>query len=154
MIAEPVSPLISPTSTDFDQVYADFEWRLPAHFNIAESICDRHLDLTDRCAMFYENEQGDTAQYTFGRLRKTSNQLANALAGLGIAEGDRVAIVLPQRVETALSHLALYKLKAIAVPLSGLFGSDALLYRLKDSGAKLIITDAKHRELIESIKPF
>ncbi len=146
-------PLISPDSRDFDQVCADFHWRLPTHFNIAESVCDRHQNLADRIAMFYENELGESAQYTFGQLATTSNQLANALTGLGIKEGDRVAIVLPQRLETGLSHLALYKLKAIAVPLSGLFGSDALSYRLRDSGAKLLITDAKHRELIESIKP-
>jgi acetyl-CoA synthetase len=101
--------------------------------------------------MFYENEQGVTAQYTFGQLRKSSNQLANALAALGIVEGDRVAIVLPQRLETGICHLALYKLKAIAVPLSGLFGPDALSYRLNDSGAKLAITDAAHRDLIESL---
>jgi len=103
--------------------------------------------------MFYENEQGETSQTTFGQLRKASNQLANALAGMGIREGDRVAIVLPQRIETGLAHLALYKLKAIAVPMSGLFGSDALAYRLRDSGAKLIISDTNHRELIESLLP-
>jgi acetyl-CoA synthetase len=153
MPVESISPLISPDNTNFDQVYADFEWGLPSHFNIAESICDRHHNLAGKIALFYENEQGETAQTTFGQLRKASNQLANALAGMRIGEGDRVAIVLPQRLETALAHLALYKLKAIAVPLSGLFGSDALSYRLRDSGSKLIITDAKHRELIESIRP-
>jgi acetyl-CoA synthetase len=153
MPVESISPLISPDNTNFDQVYADFEWGLPSHFNIAESICDRHHNLAGRIALFYENEQGETAQTTFGQLRKASNQLANALASMGIGEGDRMAIVLPQRLETALAHLALYKLKAIAVPLSGLFGSDALSYRLRDSGSKLIITDAKHRELIESIRP-
>jgi len=153
MVTKPVNPLINPDSTDFNQVYANFQWRLPAHFNIAESICDRHHNLAGRIAMFYENEQGETSQTTFGQLHKASNQLANALAGMGIREGDRVAMVLPQRVETGLAHLALYKLKAIAVPLSGLFGSDALSYRLQDSGAKLVISDAKHRELIESLKP-
>ncbi len=123
------------------------------HFNIAKNVCDRHRNLAGKIALFYENERGDTARTTFGQLRKASNQLANALLGLGIKKGDRVAIVLPQRLETGLAHLAIYKINAIAVPLSGLFGSDALSYRLKDSGAKLLITDASHRELIESIKP-
>jgi acetyl-CoA synthetase len=148
-----VKPLISHKSKDFDQAYADFKWQVPEHFNIAEGVCDRHHDLANRIAIFYENEQGVTAQYTFGQLRKSSNQLANALAALGVVEGDRVAIVLPQRLETGICHLALYKLKAIAVPLSGLFGPDALSYRLNDSGAKLVITDAAHRELIESLLP-
>ena len=153
MTANSVHSLISPNSSDFDQVYAKFRWRVPSHFNIAESVCDRHRNLAGKIALFYENERGDTARTTFGQLRKASNQLANALLGLGIKQGDRVAIVLPQRLETGLAHLAIYKINAIAVPLSGLFGSDALSYRLKDSGAKLLITDASHRELIESIKP-
>ena len=153
MTANSVHSLISPNSSDFDQVYAKFRWRVPSHFNIAESVCDRHRNLAGKIALFYENERGDTARTTFGQLRKASNQLANALLGLGIKQGDRVAIVLPQRLETGLAHLAIYKINAIAVPLSGLFGSDALSYRLKDSGAKLLITDARHRELIESIKP-
>jgi acetyl-CoA synthetase len=153
MTANSVYSLISPNSSDFDQVYAKFRWRVPSHFNIAESICDRHRNLAGKIALFYENERGDTARTTFGQLRKASNQLANALLGLGIKQGDRVAIVLPQRLETGLAHLAIYKINAITVPLSGLFGSDALSYRLKDSGAKLLITDASHRELIECIKP-
>ncbi len=152
MTLKSVKTLINTSSKSFDEAYAEFEWQLPSHFNIAESVCDRHQGLADRIAMLYENEQGETAQYTFGQLRKASNQLANALAAQGIGKGDRVAIVLPQRVETGISHLALYKLKAIAVPLSGLFGSDALSYRLRDSGAKLVITDTAHRELIESLK--
>lgn len=146
-----IKPLIDPTTKDFDQACADFHWQVPEHFNIAEAVCDRHQNLTDRVAMFYENEQGKTAQYTFGQLNKASNQLANALAALGIEQGDCVAIVLPQRLETGIAHLAIYKLRAIAVPLSGLFGSDALTYRLKDSGAKLVITDGPHRDAIESL---
>jgi acetyl-CoA synthetase len=147
-----VTPLISPVNRGFDQLVKDFKWQLADHFNIAEAVCDRHQSLAGRIAVFYENERGDTAQTTFGQLRKASNQLANALASYGITAGDRVAIVLPQRVETGIAHLALYKLKAIAVPLSGLFGPDALSYRLSDSGAKLVITDSAHREMIESLK--
>ena len=147
----PIKPLIKPDGLHFDQVYADFKWQLPSHFNIADAVCDRHVDLADRVAMLYENEQGDCAEYTFGQLRKTSNQLANALAAQGIEEGDRVALVLPQRFETGVAHLALFKLKAIVVPLSGLFGPDALRYRLQDSGAKMVVTDAAHHALIDSL---
>ena len=106
MTANSVYSLISPNSSDFDQVYAKFRWRVPSHFNIAESVCDRHRNLAGKIALFYENERGDTARTTFGQLRKASNQLANALLGPGIKQGDRVAIVLPQRLETSLAHLA------------------------------------------------
>lgn len=147
-----VKTLIDPAAHDFDHLHKHFRWQLPAHFNIAEVICDRHRNLADKTALYYENERGTTAQYTFGHLQKFSSQLANAFAAKGIHEGDRVAIVLPQRVEAGLSHIAAYKRKAIAVPLAGLFGPDALLYRLKDSGAKLVITDDAHYELIASLQ--
>ena len=63
-----------------------------------------------------------------------ANRLSNALRGLGVGSGDRVAIVLPQRPETAISYMAIFQMGAIAVPLSHLFGPDALEYRLRDAG--------------------
>ena len=147
----PVVPLIRPDCGSFDQAVTDFQWRVPEHFNIAEAVCDRHSGLREQIAMRYENEQGDTAAFTFGQLQKASNQLANALVAQGIKQGDRVALVLPQRFETGVAHIALYKLKAVVVPLSGLFGPDALMYRLEDSGAKMVITDQPHRALIDSL---
>ncbi|MGB0847308.1 MAG: AMP-binding protein [Thiolinea sp.] len=147
-----IQPLIDPKSGDFDNVCAEFQWQVPETFNIADMICDRHDDLAEQTALFYENEAGDTARYTFGQIKQLSNQLANSFARQGINQGDRVAIVLPQRIETGLAHLAIYKRLAIAVPLSGLFGIDALLYRLRDSGAKMVITDSAHLELIESLR--
>ena len=153
MIKNNIATLIDPASRTFEQAVTDFHWQVPAYFNIAEAVCERHTTLSSRIALLSENEAGETAEYTFGQLQKASNQLANALAAQGIAAGDRVAIVLPQRVETGLAHLAIYKLQAIAVPLSGLFGSDALSYRLRDSGAKMVVTDQPHIDLLQSLTP-
>ncbi len=147
-----IQPLIDPQSSDFDSVSAEFHWQVPDEFNIAEMICDRHDSLATQTALFYENEAGETARYTFGQIKNLSNQLTNSFANKGINQGDRVAIVLPQRIETGLAHLATYKRLAIAVPLSGLFGEDALRYRLRDSGAKLVITDSTHSKLINSLR--
>lgn len=152
MIKHSIRTLIDPGTRSFDQAVDNFHWQVPINFNIAQAICDRHQGLHDRVALLSENEAGETAEYTFGQLKKTSNQLANALSALGVDAGDRVAIVLPQRVETGVAHLAIYKLQAIAVPLSGLFGTDALSYRLRDSGAKLVITDQAHLDLLDSIR--
>lgn len=152
MIKHSIRTLIDPDTRSFDQAVDNFHWQVPINFNIAQAICDRHQGLHDRVALLSENEAGETAEYTFGQLKKTSNQLANALSALGVDAGDRVAIVLPQRVETGVAHLAIYKLQAIAVPLSGLFGTDALSYRLRDSGAKLVITDQAHLDLLDSIR--
>lgn len=152
MIKHSIRTLIDPGTRSFDQAVDNFHWQVPINFNIAQAICDRHQGLHDRVALLSENEAGETAEYTFGQLKKASNQLANALSALGVDAGDRVAIVLPQRVETGVAHLAIYKLQAIAVPLSGLFGTDALSYRLRDSGAKLVITDQAHLDLLDSIR--
>jgi acetyl-CoA synthetase len=85
------------------------------------------------------------AVYTFGDLKAISDRLANGLRSeIGVGFGDRVAILLPQCAETGLAHLAIYKLGAVALPLSGLFGAEALAYRLGDSGARVLITDRAH----------
>ncbi|HZD06012.1 MAG TPA: acyl-CoA synthetase, partial [Longimicrobiales bacterium] len=94
---------------------------------------------------------GGTREYTFGHLAELSNRLANALGGLGITKGDRVGVVLPQRVEAGLTHLAVYKLGAIALPLSGLFGPEALEYRLGDSEAKAVVTDARSLDKVAAV---
>ena len=78
-----------------------------------------------------------------------SNRVANGLRGLGLARGDRVGVILSQSLETCVAHLGIYKLGGIAVPMSVLFGPDALRHRLDDSGARAVVTDAKGAERIE-----
>lgn len=102
--------------------------------------------------MIYEDEQGSIAKYSFWEIKKLSNKLANALRGLGIGRMDRVGILLGQRPETLISHLAIFKLGAVSMPLFTLFGPDALEYRLRDSGAKALITDAENVGKITSIQ--
>ncbi|MGD9251757.1 MAG: AMP-binding protein, partial [Desulfobacterales bacterium] len=144
--------LIDDKTTDFDRLRQTFQWQIPEGLNIAERICDRHTAQADRPALYCENQAGDKAVYTFGQIKALSNRLANALTGLGVKPQDRVAIILSQRVETALTHLACYKIGAIALPLSILFGPDALSYRLKDSGAVVVITDAAQLEVIQALQ--
>ncbi len=139
------------TARDFDALSRTFRWRMPKRFNIAQAVCDRHESIGDRTAIFCEDETGRAASYTFGEVRTMVNRFANTLVQMGIKRGDRVAIVLPQRIETAVSHLAAFKVGAVTVPLSVLFGPDALRYRLGDSGAKLVISDAVRRETLESL---
>ncbi|MDH3694989.1 MAG: acyl-CoA synthetase [Gammaproteobacteria bacterium] len=144
--------LLDSALTDFDAVCRQFNWNIPKRFNIAHAVCDKHTDRFDQIALYYENEQGLTRQFTFGQLTALSNQLANALAAKGVGRGNRVAIILPQRPETAIAHLAAYKLGAIALPLSVLFGPDALQFRLQDSGSKVVIADSTRQEILESLR--
>jgi acetyl-CoA synthetase len=84
-------------------------------------------------------------------LYEQAQRLANLLRGLGVKKGDRIAIILPQRPETAVAHIACYQLGAVAMPLSILFGPDALEYRLQNSEAEVAIVDqAGHRNLHEA----
>jgi acetyl-CoA synthetase len=126
----------------YREICAKHRWNVPADFNIAAAVCRRHSEDRSRVAIHWEDEDGASATLTYHALQQQANRLSNALAALGIERGDKVAIILPQRPETAVAHVACYQLGAIAVPLSFLFGPDALEYRLNDSEAKVVIVDA------------
>ncbi|MFT5217968.1 MAG: acetyl-CoA synthetase [Gammaproteobacteria bacterium] len=145
--------LIDSENGDFDGIYRNFHWSIPKRLNIAYQVCERHQAAPDRVAIYSENESGTKAQYTFSQLKRLSDQFANALRAAGVGVGDRVAIVLPQRIETIVAHLAIYKLGAIALPLAILFGPEALEYRLRDSGARLVISHASRYEDIRGLAP-
>jgi len=121
--------------------YESFRWRVPADFNIAHYACRRWAGDEGRVAIHWEDESGERRTVTFRALLEASNRLSNALVGLGIARGDRVAILLPQRPETVVAYLACFQMGAVAVPLSFQFGPDALEYRIANSGAKVAIAD-------------
>lgn len=122
----------------YDRARSDFEWDIPDTYNIGTDVITRHADDRGRVALFTESADGSSDQYTFWQLERRSNELATALRNRGIERGDRIAVVAPQRVETALIHVAAYKLGAVAVPLSVLYGPDALSFRLDDSGTKTV----------------
>jgi len=145
--------LIDPEIANFDTIYAKFRWSIPDHLNIANQVCERHQSDPGRIAVYYENVNGETATFSFGQLKKLSDQFANALKGLGVKRGDRVAIVLSQCIETVVAHLAIYKLGAIALPLAILFGPEALEYRLRDSASKVVISDASKYETLRTMLP-
>ena len=125
----------------YREVYESFRWDVPERFNIAAACCRRHAADPSRVALHWEDETGATSTHTFRDLKEQADRLSNALAGLGVARGDRVAIILPQRPETAIAHIACYQMGAVAMPLSILFGPDALEYRLRDSEAALAFVD-------------
>ena len=124
------------------ELHAAFRWQVPADFNIAQACCARWArDTPDAVAIREVQADGSCTVRTYRELQLDANRLANALGRLGVARGDRVGIVMPQRFETAVAHIALYQLGAIAMPLSMLFGPEALAYRFNDSGARAAIVD-------------
>jgi acetyl-CoA synthetase len=126
----------------YPRLYRDFRWQVPRHFNIADVCCGRWAREPQRTAILYEDAAGATARWTYRDLHLAANRLANGLRALGVKRGDRVAIVVPQRPATAIAHIAIYRLGAIAMPMSMLFGPDALRYRFADSEAAAAIVDA------------
>ncbi len=126
----------------YAELHAGFRWHVPELFNIAEVCCTRWARQTPQVvAIRYEREDGSRRDYTYGEIDAAADRLATALRALGVERGDRVAIVMPQRFETAVAHVAIYRLGAVAMPLSMLFGPDALEYRINDSGARLALVD-------------
>ncbi len=124
------------------ELHATYRWTVPEQFNIAAVCCARWArDTPQAVAIRCEHEDGPTMAHTFADLQRDANRLSNALKRLGVTRGDRVAIVLPQRFETAVAHIALYQLGAVAMPLSMLFGPEALEYRLNHSEARVAIVD-------------
>jgi acetyl-CoA synthetase len=132
-----------PPIHDYDRLYREFRFAIPDRYNIGVDVCDRWaMREPDRAAIVHVRSDGRIETVSFGALMQMSNRLANALRAHGIARGDRVAILLPQMPEAAVAHIAIYKLAAVALPLALLFGTEALSYRLQNSGAKALITNA------------
>ena len=99
---------------DYQETYDRFRWEIPGHYNIAVDVCDRHAIGDPKRALVYDDEDtGDIAEYSFHQLKELSDRLAAALGALGVRRGDRIGIILPQRPETALTHLAAYKLDSL-----------------------------------------
>ena len=136
----------------YQDLYSCFRWNIPKHYNIGFDICDKHAHDRKRLALIHEKRDGTSDTYTFHQLKELSNRFANALGAVGFKLGDRLGIFLPQSPETAISHIANYKIGGIAIPLFTLFGSDALIHRLSDSGAKCVVTDRANLDKILQIK--
>ena len=145
--------LIDDSLNDFDRICRDFNWSIPEYLNIAHQVCERHQQRADQVAIYTENAAGDRASYRFAELKEHSDRLANALRARGVKRGDRVAIVLPQTIETIVAHLAIHKLGAVSLPLAILFGPEALEYRLRDSGACAAIVHASRYDDIRQLQP-
>jgi acetyl-CoA synthetase len=125
----------------YDELYQGFRWQVPEHFNIAQACCGRWAAEGSRRALYWEDESGAQAAYSFRDIQVAANRLSNALAALGVARGDRVALILPQRPETAIAYIAIFQLGAIALPLSYLFGPEALEYRMNHAEASAAIVE-------------
>lgn len=125
----------------YDELYRAFRWQVPQRYNIAQACCGQWAAERSRFALYWEDESGATSAWSFWDVQQAANRLSNALAGLGVKRGDRVALVLPQRPEAAIAYMAIFQMGAIALPLSHLFGPEALEYRLSHAGASVALVE-------------
>lgn len=135
---------VSQDSDNHAAMHAGFRWQVPARFNIAQACCGRWAQAPDgatRVAVRAHGAPAGQGELTFAALQAQANRLSHVLAGLGVKRGDRVALVMPQRFETAIAYMAIFQLGAVAMPLSMLFGPEALEYRLQDSEAAVALCD-------------
>jgi acetyl-CoA synthetase len=124
---------------DHAALHAGFRWHVPPDFSTADAICSRWARATPDAVAIVDH--ATDATMTYAELDAEAARAATVLRGLGVAKGDRVAVVMPQRAETAVAHVALQRLGAVAMPLSALFGPEAVAHRLVDSGAAVAIAD-------------
>lgn len=134
--------MLLPDLRDFDALASAFRWEVPEGFNIADMCCERWAARAPDRPAILDASGGGLVTTTYGALKARSDALAAALAARGLRRGDRVAILLPQCEQTVSAHLAAYKLGCVALPLAALFGVDALEHRLRDAGARALVTDA------------
>jgi acetyl-CoA synthetase len=133
--------------SSYEQARDTHRWQVPEHYNIAADVCDRHP--RDKLAMIHEDFRGNVRRVSWGELQDDSNRLANVLVAHGVRPGDRVAMLLPPTPETAAAFFATWKAGAILLSMSTLYGDEGIRHRLRDSEAKVLLTDAANAERIE-----
>jgi acetyl-CoA synthetase len=128
-----------------------FAWEFPDGYNIAHDCLGKH-EARDRPALHQAYPDGRRETYSFRELDERSTQVAHGLAERGVGRGDRVAVVVPQKPANPLTHFACWKLGAVSLPLSVLFGPDALRYRLDDSGAAVVVADEQVLDAVTAVR--
>jgi len=141
-------------ASSFAEACARHRWQISPDYNVTIDCLERSHHRADQVCLYYEDDEGRSARYTFDEMRRATNRFANALRALGIGRGDVVAVHLPQRPETAIAHMALYRIGAIALPISRLFGPDAIRYRLENSSAKAILLEPDSAHKLEGMHDF
>ncbi|WP_255151317.1 AMP-binding protein [Halorarius halobius] len=130
----------------YETAREEFAWDLPDDYNAAHDLVGKHDG--DGVALYQQYPDGSEETYTFAEMDRLSDRVAAGLADRGVERGDRVGVVVPQKPANPLVHLACWKLGAVSLPLSVLFGPDALEYRLQDSGASVAVVDTSVHDAV------
>ena len=149
----------SDTGADYETIRRSFRWEdvlemlgwsADGPINVAATIADRHAS-SGRVAIDWHGREGERRTLSFADLATDSSRFAEVLAGLGVAKGDRVAMVMPRVPETIIAMLGIWKAGAVYVPIFSAFGADAIRMRLMDSKAKVLVTHAEYRASLAAV---
>ncbi len=135
------------TITSYDDACVQHRWDVPARYNIAADICDKHP--REKLAMIHEDWRGTVREVTWGQLQDDANRFANVLTAHGVTKGDRVAMLLPATPQTAAAFIGTWKTGAILLSMSVLYGDEGIRHRLTDSQAKVLVTNAANADRME-----
>ena len=131
----------------YEQACAEHQWVVPARYNIAADVCDRHP--RDKPAMIHEDHEGNVRRLNWGQLQDDANRFANVLVAHGVQKGDRVAMLLPPTPETAAAFFGTWKTGAILLSMSVLYGDEGIRHRLTDSTPKVLVTNEANADRME-----
>src|SRR5438105_4600230 len=126
--------------TSYEEACSSHRWKVPERYNIAADVCDKHP--RDKLAMVWEDFRGDQRRVSWGELQSLSARAANVLRAHGVERGDRVSVVAPATAETAAIFLGSWKLGAILLSMSVLYGDDGIRHRVADSQSRVIVCSA------------
>ncbi len=133
----------------YEEALAAHAWNVPERYNIAEDVCDKHPP--DKLAMLWEDYRGNQREVLWGELQEASSRLASVLRDHDVQIGDRVAMVLTPRPETAAAFLGAFKAGAILLSLSVLYGDDGIRHRVTDAQAKVLVTNAENVDRVRAL---
>src|SRR5579859_1219570 len=136
------------TFTSYEQARQQHRWSVPARYNIAVDVCDRHP--REKLAMIHEDFHGKIREVSWGELQDDSNRFANVLRAHGVERGDRVAMLLPPTPETAAAFFGVWKAGAILLSMSVLYGDEGIRHRVRDSQPKVLLTNAENAGRVEN----
>ena len=148
--------LVSHRNDAYEAVHAQFAWQVPESFNMAEVCCGRWARSPAHkhqpAIVTHFGPQQAAQIQSFEDLQIAANVLSHHLQKQGVKRGDRVAIVMPQGFETAVGYMAVLQMGAVAMPLSMLFGPEALEFRLQDSEARVALCNDISAPVVKQLK--
>ena len=126
--------------TDFEDFKANYKLLVPENFNFAYDIVDEWAAKEpDKRALLWTNDKGECREFTFGEIKKYSDQTASYYQSLGIKKGDIVMAILKRRYEFWFTIIALHKIGAIIIPATHLLTKKDLVYRNNAADIKAIV---------------